>query len=394
MKIQRYFIGIARKDNDLEKIMTAHYIEEPDDEGRYVLYTDHLAALAEKDEEDKRVRMFLLFNHGHSAPYLDDGEMQCGECRPNWDYKRLPLKTLVSQFLGLRAEQLRLAVVRGDILDGKLSEETQKQIALEDRIKELVRALEDISTGIANNLYTIEEVQDIAKVAQKEDVEDGEYILHIDYLAAENYNNAVVDGLLDDNKQLRDECEQWKRVIVTHVDVIAEKEQKFDILYEQTGIAIEQRDRAMDEVVALTAALAEKIIDSEGRRSIARLTARIKELTEGYKVDICSECWMPARIDELSDIIKQTVEKNDPVKISERLLPLGFVVVTKDQWDNQNEQIATLRADLQISRQTNADYYAEFKRQVNALQAEANRNMEEICRLIYNLLCGMGEVRG
>ena len=47
MTIQRYFIGIARKDNDLEKIMTTHYTEEPDDEGLYVLYTDYLAALAE-----------------------------------------------------------------------------------------------------------------------------------------------------------------------------------------------------------------------------------------------------------------------------------------------------------------------------------------------------------
>jgi DNA repair exonuclease SbcCD ATPase subunit len=39
-----------------------------------------------------------------------------------------------------------------------------------------------------------------------------------------------------------------------------------------------------------------------------------------------------------------------------------------------------LLSDLQVARQTNADYYAEFKRQNNDLQAEANRNMEELCK--------------
>jgi hypothetical protein len=69
----------------------------------------------------------------------------------------------------------------------------------------------------------VEERGDFHTYRNMEAVEEGAYILHTDYLATENYHNSVVDGLRDDNKQLRDECEQWKRVIVTHVDVIAEK---------------------------------------------------------------------------------------------------------------------------------------------------------------------------
>ena len=68
---------------------------------------EELTRRAEQDEaENKAARLTILFNHGHTAPYTDDGELQCGECRPNWDYKRLPLKTLIFLFIGLKDEEI------------------------------------------------------------------------------------------------------------------------------------------------------------------------------------------------------------------------------------------------------------------------------------------------
>ena len=80
----------------------------PDPDGDYVLYADAKAI----EEEIMEVRYFLLFNHGHEGQYLDDGELQCSACLPNWDYKRLPLKTLVhhviARFQAIEAENDRL----------------------------------------------------------------------------------------------------------------------------------------------------------------------------------------------------------------------------------------------------------------------------------------------
>ena len=70
------------------------------------------ARIKELEEESMEVRCFLLFNHGHEGQYLDDGELQCSACLPNWDYKRLPLKTLVhhviARFKAIEEENDRL----------------------------------------------------------------------------------------------------------------------------------------------------------------------------------------------------------------------------------------------------------------------------------------------
>ena len=62
---------------------------------------------AENEGLDDFLRKFLLFSHGHSAPYLDDGEMQCGLCVPNWDYKRLDIQTVVRTAVGALLKKVK-----------------------------------------------------------------------------------------------------------------------------------------------------------------------------------------------------------------------------------------------------------------------------------------------
>lgn len=136
------------------------------------------AEIAKKDEDDKQVRLFLLFNHGHSAPYIDDGEMQCGECMPIWDYKRLPLKTLISQFMGLQAEQIAALQARIRELE-ESRDEWKRQWRLmeagnkmaEGKVTELEGALEKIKHDADNRVrrrgQNINDIGDIAKQALK-----------------------------------------------------------------------------------------------------------------------------------------------------------------------------------------------------------------------------------
>ena len=44
---------------------------------------------------ERELRMRLWMGHGHSGLYGDDGEMQCGQCVPLWDYRRTPIEQLV-----------------------------------------------------------------------------------------------------------------------------------------------------------------------------------------------------------------------------------------------------------------------------------------------------------
>lgn len=49
-----------------------------------------------------QIRFKIWRGHGHVGIYGDDGEMQCGQCSPNWDYKRAPLMELVNAVLADR----------------------------------------------------------------------------------------------------------------------------------------------------------------------------------------------------------------------------------------------------------------------------------------------------
>jgi hypothetical protein len=47
--------------------------------------------------EAERLRRFLWLNHGHAAVlYGDDGEMQCKDCIPTWDYLRAPIRDVLA----------------------------------------------------------------------------------------------------------------------------------------------------------------------------------------------------------------------------------------------------------------------------------------------------------
>ncbi len=77
-------------------------------------------------EEINKTRLVLLLNHGHSGAYLDDGEMQCGDCAPNWDYGRPLLSEITKRVVfalnkdaTLRAKVERLKDALHIILDEK-----------------------------------------------------------------------------------------------------------------------------------------------------------------------------------------------------------------------------------------------------------------------------------
>ncbi|MFZ2809436.1 MAG: hypothetical protein WAZ60_23885 [Desulfosalsimonadaceae bacterium] len=90
--------------------------------GRFVKLEDHLSELAAKDDiikevekEARKVRLILLLNHGHKGQYLDDGEMQCGECGVSeYDFKIPPLSELTKRILSLlQSELVRLKEEHG-----------------------------------------------------------------------------------------------------------------------------------------------------------------------------------------------------------------------------------------------------------------------------------------
>lgn len=91
-------------------------------DGDYILFSDHQAAIAEKekrikeleanqkeiDEEARKVRLILLLNHGHSRAYLDDGELQCSECGlGNYDFKIPSLSKLTKRILFQRIDRIK-----------------------------------------------------------------------------------------------------------------------------------------------------------------------------------------------------------------------------------------------------------------------------------------------
>lgn len=75
------------------------------------------AALAENNyylvsklgDIDLKYRRMLWLNHGHQGLYGDDGEMQCAQCRPHWDYKRMPLEQLEAQVHKLKMVEIAKA---------------------------------------------------------------------------------------------------------------------------------------------------------------------------------------------------------------------------------------------------------------------------------------------
>ena len=92
---------------------------EQDDEGAYVYYDEHIAALrrakAEGMEElEQKYRKELWLNHGHHGLYGDDGEMQCIECHPYGatDYKRDPLDKI--EHATFRARMARAAQIENE----------------------------------------------------------------------------------------------------------------------------------------------------------------------------------------------------------------------------------------------------------------------------------------
>jgi hypothetical protein len=60
-------------------------------------------------ELERKYRTLLWLGHGHDGLYGDDGEMQCGKCRP-FDYKRAPLADVEAAAERARMEAVKAAL--------------------------------------------------------------------------------------------------------------------------------------------------------------------------------------------------------------------------------------------------------------------------------------------
>lgn len=61
------------------------------------------------NETEKQSRKWLWLNHGHDGLYGDDGEMQCGKCRP-YDYLRAPYEQVAeAAVVSLLSENKKLS---------------------------------------------------------------------------------------------------------------------------------------------------------------------------------------------------------------------------------------------------------------------------------------------
>jgi len=78
-------------------------------------------------EEIQQAREALWLGHGHTGLYGDDGEMQCGLCKPAVDFKRQPIVELV----GALKEEIR-----------RLQQEVGKYIAAQKLIEMVVEGHE------------------------------------------------------------------------------------------------------------------------------------------------------------------------------------------------------------------------------------------------------------
>jgi DNA repair exonuclease SbcCD ATPase subunit len=103
-----------------------------------------LAALEEQEREGNDFRQWLWLNHGHITLYGDDGEMQCQECFPVYDYKRFALKELITQVIEVQNEQAEatMAKLRAqlvDVITDKEEAERRYTNCLEEKEKKIKR---------------------------------------------------------------------------------------------------------------------------------------------------------------------------------------------------------------------------------------------------------------
>ncbi len=114
------WLGYWRDDLPAEAVAALQDICGADREAR-------TAALTPEDEQ--RLREYLWLSHGHQGVYGDDGEMQCSECAPVWDYKRAPLAEVIQAATSARrrikiealasppAHAAETAVTRFEVID-------------------------------------------------------------------------------------------------------------------------------------------------------------------------------------------------------------------------------------------------------------------------------------
>jgi prefoldin subunit 5 len=68
-------------------------------------------------ERIAEIREYLWIHHGHQGVYGDDGERQCGQCAPTWDYKRAPLEQVA--LAAFKAMQAQVATLTSDLAQAR-----------------------------------------------------------------------------------------------------------------------------------------------------------------------------------------------------------------------------------------------------------------------------------
>ena len=75
---------------------------------------------------EHELRMEWWLNHGHDGLYGDDGEMQCGQCHPVFDYKRAPLAEVKAAAEKARLERIKALLAAARVARGDASAEQEE----------------------------------------------------------------------------------------------------------------------------------------------------------------------------------------------------------------------------------------------------------------------------
>ena len=75
---------------------------------------------------EHELRMEWWLNHGHDGLYGDDGEMQCGQCHPVFDYKRAPLAEVKAAAEKARLERIKASLAAARVARGDASAEQEE----------------------------------------------------------------------------------------------------------------------------------------------------------------------------------------------------------------------------------------------------------------------------
>ncbi len=132
------------------------------------------ARCRELEDAEHEARIVLALNHGHKGIYRDDGEIQCGACNPAWNYKMLPLLTVVKTAMGVLAADLARLRAENEALRGIGTAKNVKEIVTRYLTANGFDGLYDDECGcFTGDLFPCESDPGKCKPGVKETCDDG-----------------------------------------------------------------------------------------------------------------------------------------------------------------------------------------------------------------------------